>query len=64
MLPLRLPPMSHYAKATVVIVLTLAVLSAAWSVRNILTLVLVAVVLAVGLDPAVRRLERWASHHR
>jgi len=58
-LPLRLPPMSHYAKATVVIVLTLAVLSAAWSVRNILTLVLVAVVLAVGLDPAVRRLERW-----
>src|SRR5436190_3273381 len=56
---LRLPPMSHYAKTTVVIVLTLAVLAAAWSVRNILTLVLIAGVLAVGLDPAVRRLEAW-----
>ena len=55
---LRLPPMSHYAKATVVIVVTLAVLAAAWDVRNILLLVLVAAVLAIGLDPAVRRLER------
>jgi predicted PurR-regulated permease PerM len=50
--------MSHYAKATVVIVVTLAVLAAAWDVRNILLLVLVAAVLAIGLDPAVRRLER------
>jgi len=51
--------MSHYARATVTIVAVLAVLSAAWAVRNILVLVLIAVVLAVGLDPAVRRLERW-----
>ncbi len=51
--------MNHYAEATVTIVAVLAVLSAAWAVRNILTLVLVAVVLAVGLDPAVRRLEGW-----
>ena len=55
----RLPPMNHYARATVTIVAVLAVLAAAWAVRNILLLVLVAAVLAVGLDPAVRRLERW-----
>src|SRR5207253_2410267 len=55
----RLPPMNHYARATVTVVAVLAVLAAAWAVRNILLLVLVAAVLAVGLDPAVRRLERW-----
>ena len=61
--PLRLPPLSHYARATAVVVLVVAavsgVIAAAWAVRNILLLVLVAAVLAVGLDPAVRRLERW-----
>ncbi|MFN2590191.1 MAG: AI-2E family transporter [Actinomycetota bacterium] len=56
--PLRLPPMSHYAKATLTVVAVLAALSAAWAVRNILVLVLVAAVLAVGLDPPVRWLER------
>jgi predicted PurR-regulated permease PerM len=56
--PLRLPPMSHYAKATLTVVAVLVALSAAWAVRNILLLVLVAAVLAVGLDPPVRRLER------
>jgi predicted PurR-regulated permease PerM len=55
----RLTPMSHYSKATVAIVLTIAVLIAAWTVRGILVLVLVAAVLAIGLDPAVRRLQRW-----
>ncbi|MCA1726845.1 MAG: AI-2E family transporter, partial [Actinobacteria bacterium] len=55
----RLPPMSHYAKATVTVVLVAAALSAAWSVRNILILVLIAAVLAIGLDRPVRRLERW-----
>jgi predicted PurR-regulated permease PerM len=35
------------------------VLVAAWAVRNILVLILVAAVLAVGLDPAVRRLQTW-----
>jgi len=52
------PPMSYYAKVTLTVVVVLALLAAAWSVRNILLLVLVAGVLAVGLDPAVRRLER------
>jgi predicted PurR-regulated permease PerM len=55
----RLPPMSHYSKATVTIVLTIAVLLAAWRVQSILILILIAAVLAIGLDPAVRRLERW-----
>jgi predicted PurR-regulated permease PerM len=52
------PPLSYYAKVTLVVVAVLALLRAAWAVRNILLLVLVAAVLAVGLDPAVRRLER------
>jgi len=55
----RFPPVSYYAKVTLTVVLVLAGLAAAWSVRNILTLVIVAAVLAVGLDPAVRRLERF-----
>jgi predicted PurR-regulated permease PerM len=55
----ELPPMSHYAKATATVVLVLGVLAAAWAVRNILLLVLVAAVLAIGLDPAVRRLQSW-----
>src|SRR6266536_3080860 len=52
------PPLSHYAKVTVVVIAVLALLRAAWAVRNILLLVLVAAVLAIGLDPAVRRLQR------
>lgn len=54
----NLPPMSHYARATLTVAAVLVVLAAAWAVRNILLLVVVAAVLAVGLDPAVRRLQR------
>jgi predicted PurR-regulated permease PerM len=54
----RLPPLGYFARVTVVIVLTLGVLAAAWSVRRILILVVIAAVLAVGLEPAVQRLER------
>jgi predicted PurR-regulated permease PerM len=54
----RLPPMGYFVRVTVVIVVTLGVLSAAWSVRRILILVVIAAVLAVGLEPAVQRLER------
>jgi predicted PurR-regulated permease PerM len=50
--------MSYYARITVTVVVVLGLLSAAWAVRNILLLVLVAAVLAVGLDPPVRRLQR------
>jgi predicted PurR-regulated permease PerM len=55
----RWAPQSYWSKVTLTVVLTLAVLAAAWSVRQILILVLVAAVLAVGLEPAVQRLERW-----
>ena len=54
----RFPSLGYWSRVTVVIVLTLAVLAGAWSVRQILILVLVAAVLAVGLEPAVQRLER------
>jgi predicted PurR-regulated permease PerM len=54
----RWPPMTYFAKATVTVALTLYVLSLARSVLHILILVLMAAVLAIGLDPAVRRLER------
>lgn len=50
--------MTYVAKATVTVALTLYVLSLARSVMHILILVLMAAVLAIGLDPAVRRLER------
>jgi predicted PurR-regulated permease PerM len=53
-----LPPMSHYAKATLTVVAVLVALATAWAVRSVLLLVLVAAVLAVGLDPPARRLER------
>ena len=54
----RYPPMTFFVRVTVVIVLTLGVLRAAWTVRQILTLVLIAAVLAVGLEPAVKHLRR------
>jgi predicted PurR-regulated permease PerM len=54
----RWPPLTYIAKATVVVALTLYVLGLAQSVLNILILVVIATVLAIGLDPAVRRLER------
>ncbi len=50
------PPMSYWAKLTVTVVLTYFVLLQAHSVLNILILVLIAAVLALGLDPFVRRL--------
>ena len=54
----RYPGMGYWARATLTVVAVLALLAAAWSVRNILILVLVATVLAVGLDPQVRWLQR------
>ncbi len=52
------PGMSYWARATLTVAGVLVLLVAAWSVRNILLLVLVAAVLAVGLDPQVRWLQR------
>ena len=52
----RWPTMSYWIRATVTVALTMYVLGQARAVLNILILVLIALVLAVGLDPAVRRL--------
>lgn len=49
---------SHYAKAAVGVALVAAVLWGAWTARHVLILVLVAVVLAIGMDPAVRWSQR------
>lgn len=45
---------AHYAKATLGVALVSALLWASWTVRQVLLLILIAVVLAIGLDPGVR----------
>jgi predicted PurR-regulated permease PerM len=54
----RLPAMAYWARVTLTVAGALVLLLAAWRVRNILLLVLVAAVFAVGLDPQVRWLQR------
>lgn len=55
----RWPPMTYWAKVTVVVLLTYTLLRAASLVSSILLLVVMALVIAVGLDPAVRYLQRF-----
>jgi predicted PurR-regulated permease PerM len=50
--------MSYWVRWLLTLAAVSAVLAAMWSVFNIVVLVLMAAVLAIGLDPAVRRLER------
>jgi predicted PurR-regulated permease PerM len=50
--------MSYWARAALTIAAVSAILLALWSVINIVILVLMAAVLAIGLDPAVRFIER------
>jgi predicted PurR-regulated permease PerM len=50
--------MGYWARVALTVAAVLALLLAAWSVRSILLLVIVAGVLAVGLDPQVRWLQR------
>jgi predicted PurR-regulated permease PerM len=52
----RWPPMSYWVRVAITVILTMYVLGLANSVLNILILVLISAVLAIGLDPAVRRL--------
>ena len=52
------PPVRYWAEAAVAVALTLTVLAAAEQVRNILVMVVISLVIAVGLDPAVRWLQR------
>src|SRR6476646_11132234 len=54
----RLPTMAYWARVTLTVAGVVAVLAAAWTVRQILLLVLVAAVLAIGLDRQVRWLQR------
>jgi predicted PurR-regulated permease PerM len=54
----RWPPVRYWIEVAVGVALALFVLAAAEQVRNILVLVVIALVIAVGLDPAVRRLQR------
>ncbi len=50
--------MAYWARVTLTVAAALILLAAAWRVRHILLLVLVAAVLAAGLDPQVRWLQR------
>jgi predicted PurR-regulated permease PerM len=54
----RFPAMAYWARVTLTVAGALVLLLAAWRVRHILLLVLVAAVLAVGLDLQVRWLQR------
>ncbi len=54
----RWPPMSYWVRVLLTAAAVSAVLVALWSVINIVILILMAAVLAIGLDPAVRRIER------
>ena len=54
----RWPPMSYWARWLLTLAAVSAVLAALWSVFNIVVLILIAAVLAIGLDPAVRWIER------
>jgi predicted PurR-regulated permease PerM len=53
------PPITYWVQITVAVVLTVAVLLAARSVGNIIVLVIIALVLAIGLEPAIAFLGRW-----
>jgi predicted PurR-regulated permease PerM len=50
--------MSYWARWALTLAAVSAVLAALWSVVNIMVLVVMAAVLAIGLDPAVRSMER------
>ena len=52
------PPMSYWARWVLTIAAVSTVLAALWTVINIVVLVVMALVLAIGLDPAVRWIER------
>jgi predicted PurR-regulated permease PerM len=54
----RWPPMSYWVRVLLTMAGVASVLVAVWSVINIVILILMAAVLAIGLDPAVRRIQR------
>jgi predicted PurR-regulated permease PerM len=54
----RWPPMSYWVRVVLTVAAVGVILLALWVVRNIVVLVLISAVLAIGLDPAVRAIER------
>jgi len=52
------PPVAYWVRTTLAVVATLGVVAVTLRVTHILLVVVMALVLAVGVDPAVRRLER------
>jgi predicted PurR-regulated permease PerM len=54
----RYPGMAYWVRVALTVAGVGILLAAAWTVRNILLLVLVSTVLAIGLDPQVRWLQR------
>ena len=53
------PTNATVVRITVIVLGVLLLASAMYRVRSVLVLVLIAAFLAVGLDPAVRKLEKW-----
>lgn len=54
----RWPSMGYWVRVVLTVAGTAAILVALWSVINIVVLIVMAAVLAIGLDPAVRFFER------
>jgi predicted PurR-regulated permease PerM len=54
----RWPPASYIVRATAAVALTLLTISAARSASGILVMVVIAAVLAIGMDPWAARLQR------
>ena len=54
-----LPPMGHYARVAAVVVGVVALALLAWTTRGVLLMIFGGFLLAAGLDPMVRSLERW-----
>jgi len=57
----RWPPMSYWVRWLLTLAGVATLLAALWAVFNVVILVVIAAVLAIGLDPAVRRIERLGS---
>jgi predicted PurR-regulated permease PerM len=52
------PPMTYWVRVVLTVAAVGVMLVALWAVHNIVVLVAIAAVLAIGLDPAVRSIER------
>ncbi|PSL02819.1 putative PurR-regulated permease PerM [Haloactinopolyspora alba] len=53
-----LPPMGYVARAAAVVITVVALAAVAWVTRGVIVMVIVGFLLAAGLDPLVRRVQR------